>query len=164
VGNAELKNGAVTASKLHAHSIDAAAVVGNSLTGKQIDESSLGAVPHAALADSATSAKTAETAKTATRATTADMAVNAATAVTANGALLATTADDANLLGGAAPATYKMSCPSAQSYEWSTDVYVDTSTEVIVLGDDSSRNDSISTAAAAATLPFRCVSTPTNNG
>jgi hypothetical protein len=121
VGNAQLKNGAVTASKLHAKAVGAAAVVPNSLTGAQIDESSLGVVPHAAVADSAASAKSAGTADTAThattadtaaRATTADQAVSAATAVSANSALLATNADDANLLGGAAPATYKMSCPS----------------------------------------------------
>jgi hypothetical protein len=96
VGSAQLKSGSVTASKLHAHAVGAAAVAKNSLTGAQIDESSLGLVPHAALADTATSAKTAKSADTATSASTA---------------VMATTAANANALGGAAPSSYKVSCP-----------------------------------------------------
>ena len=210
VGTAQLRNGAVSASKLRAHAVDAAAVAANSLTGAQIDESSLGVVPHAALADSATSAKTAGTAKTATSATTADTATSATTADTAGTAV---TADNANLLGGAPPATYKMSCPSGmvmtkdlcvelamrtpdtwvdaemicglasrrlpslgelaeafnalgapQSSEWSSDAYAAPALAVIVMDDDASRSDSVSTAAATNILAFRCVSTPTNNG
>jgi hypothetical protein len=208
VGNVQLKSGAVTASKLHAHAVGAAAVAANSLTGAQIQESSLGVVPHAALADSATSAKTAATAKTAANATTATSAGTAASATTAG------TADNANLLGGAAPATYKMSCPStmvmakdlcveltsraadtwiiaeqtcglasrrlpslgelgealdalgaSQSYEWSSDAYVDSAIlTVIVMNDDASRQDGISSAASSTAVKYRCVSTPTDNG
>jgi hypothetical protein len=213
VGTAQLRNGAVSASKLRAHAVDAAAVAANSLTGAQIDESSLGVVPHAALADTATSAKTAGTAKTATSATTADTATSATSATTADTASTAVTADNANLLGGASPATYKLSCPSGmvmtkdlcvelamrtpdtwvdaemicglasrrlpslgelaealnalgapQSSEWSSDVYVATVLEAIVMDDDASRSDGVSTAAATNILAFRCVSTPTNNG
>ena len=92
----QLKSASVTASKLHARAVGAAAVAKNSLTGAQIDESSLGLVPHATLADTATSAKTAKSADTATSASTAAMA---------------TTAANANALGGAAPSSYRVSCP-----------------------------------------------------
>jgi hypothetical protein len=211
VGSAQLKSGAVTASKLHAHAVGAAAVAANSLTGAQIQESSLGVVPHAALADSATSAKTAATAKTAASATTAGSATSAGTAASAT---TAGTADNANLLGGAAPATYRMSCPStmvmtkdlcvelasrgpdtwidaeqtcglasrrlpslgelgealdalgaSQSYEWSSNAYVDAAMlTVIVMNDDASRQDGISSAASSTAVKYRCVSTPTDNG
>jgi hypothetical protein len=100
VGTSQLKNASVTAAKLHAHSVGAAAVVLDSLTGKQINEASLGEVP---MARSATSADSATTARTAGSATTAGTATSAVTAATAA---------NATLLGGAPPASYQDSCPS----------------------------------------------------
>jgi hypothetical protein len=106
VGTSQLKSASVTAAKLHAHSVGAAAVALDSLTGKQINESSLGEVPRAkaaSSADSATSAKTAISAQSAATAKTADSATTAGTAATAT---------NATLLGGASPASYHVSCPS----------------------------------------------------
>ena len=112
VGTSQLKNASVTAAKLHSHSVDAAAVALDSLTGKQIDEASLGAVPEAksaTSADSATSAKTAISAQSANTAKTADSATTAGTATTA---ITASTATNATMLGGAPPASYHDGCPA----------------------------------------------------
>jgi hypothetical protein len=112
VGTSQLKPASVTAGKLHSHSVGAAAVALDSLTGKQIDESSLGEVPkakNATSADSANSAKTAISAQSATTAKTADSATTAGTATTA---VTAATATNATLLGGAPPASYHVGCPS----------------------------------------------------
>jgi hypothetical protein len=109
VGTSQLKNASVTAAKLHAHAVTAGAVASDSLTGKQINESSLGEVPRAksaASADTADSANTANTAKTAATAASATTAVTAATANTAS------SATNATLLGGAPPSSYQDSCPS----------------------------------------------------
>ncbi len=109
VGTSQLKNASVTAAKLHSHSVGAAAVAPDSLTGKQINEASLGEVPKAKSASSADSATSAKTAISATSATTAGTAATAGTATTA---LTASTATNATLLGGAPPASYHDSCPS----------------------------------------------------
>ena len=112
VGTSQLKPASVTAAKLHLHSVGAAAVALDSLTGKQIDESSLGEVPKAKDATSADSATSATTAISAQSAITAKTAVNATTADTATTAVTAATATNATLLGGAPPASYHVSCPS----------------------------------------------------
>jgi len=100
VGTAQLKSASVTAGKLHAHAVGAAAVASDSLTGKQIDEASLGTVPHAVSANTADSATTAKTAKTADSATTA---TTATTALTAN---------NSTLLAGAPASSYHAACPA----------------------------------------------------
>ena len=100
VGTSQLKSASVTAAKLHAHAVGAADVASDSLTGKQINEATLGEVP---------SAKTAGTAKTADTAKTAGSAATAATAATAT---TAQSAANATLLGGAPPASYQASCPT----------------------------------------------------
>jgi hypothetical protein len=91
VGTSQLKNASVTAAKLHPHSVGAGAVAIDSLTGKQINESTLGEVPKAKSA------------------TSADSAISAGTATTA---VTASTATNATLLGGAPPASYHDGCPS----------------------------------------------------
>ena len=57
IGTRDIKNGAVTKSKLHKNSVNGKRVKDNSLSGKDIDEKSLGQVPsagHAVVADKAT--------------------------------------------------------------------------------------------------------------
>ena len=85
---AKIKNGSATNTKIGANAITGAKVKNDSLTGGDILESSLGKVPAAAAADSATNAThatTADTATTATHATTADTATTAANANALNG-------------------------------------------------------------------------------
>jgi hypothetical protein len=103
VGTSQLKNASVTAAKLHSHSVSAAAVALDSLTGKQINEATLGEVPKA---------KSASSADSATSAKTAISAMSATTAGTATTAITASTATNATLLGGAPPASYHDSCPN----------------------------------------------------
>jgi hypothetical protein len=103
VGTSQLKNASVTAAKLHSRSVGARAVALDSLTGKQINEATLGEVPKAKAATSADSATSAKTAISASSATTAGTAATAVTAATAT---------NATLLGGAPPASYHDSCPS----------------------------------------------------
>ena len=118
VGSSQLKSGSVTAAKLHAQAVGAAAVALDSLTGKQIDEASLAEVPRAKVATSASTAATATTAISAASATTAKAADSATTAgtattaITASTAVTAATATNATMLGGAPPASYQDSCPS----------------------------------------------------
>jgi hypothetical protein len=64
VGNKRLKNGAVTPKKIARNAVTSAKVTRNSLTGADIRDSTLAQVrnaPHAAVADSATSANSANT-------------------------------------------------------------------------------------------------------
>jgi hypothetical protein len=89
--------------------VTAGAVALDSLTGKQIDESSLGEVPKAKDADNADTADSANTANSANTAATAASATTAVTAATAN---TASSATNATLLGGAPPSSYQDSCPS----------------------------------------------------
>lgn len=72
----------------------------NTVTGKQVKESTLGKVPSAASADSATTATTATNATNATNATTATNATNATNATTAATATSAGTAQNAEKVGG----------------------------------------------------------------
>jgi hypothetical protein len=115
VGTSQLKSASVTGAKLHAHAVTAGAVALDSLTGKQINEASLGEVPRAksaVSADTAANATTANTAKTADTAKTATTAESATTALTAASANTASSATNATLLGGAPPSSYQDSCPS----------------------------------------------------
>ena len=99
VGTKQLKNEAVTAAK----------VKKGSLTGAQINASTLGAVPnatHANIADQATKAGEATNAANATHATTAGQATsatNATHATTAQEATIAESADNSSHLGGIGP-------------------------------------------------------------
>ena len=70
VGTKQVRDGAITAPKLAKNAVNAAKVVPNSLTGAQIDSSTLGTVPHATTADSATTAEHATTADSAPLPTT----------------------------------------------------------------------------------------------
>lgn len=83
-------NGAtqISGSQIRNHTVTGKKLVNNTLTGTQIAESSLGKVPSAAAADTATSAG---------HATSADNATNATTATTADG--LATLASGASESG-----------------------------------------------------------------
>lgn len=71
VGTAQLKNGAVAGEEIQFRAVTGDKVKDGSLTGADIKLSSLGAVPHAASADSATHATSADSAKTALTAGTA---------------------------------------------------------------------------------------------
>jgi hypothetical protein len=130
VGAEQLKAEAVTKAKLAANSVNGKKVVDGSLTGSDIDMSTLVKVPnatnaeHAATAGSATLAASAETATNATNAahatkadtakdaehatsadsaTDADHATNADTATNAEHAAHAATATDAETIGGLSP-------------------------------------------------------------
>jgi hypothetical protein len=122
VGATQIRAGAVTSGKLAKSAVTARAVADHSLTGLQIDVSKLGSVPSAAhatsadLAGTATNAghaSTADHAGTADQATTAGSATDAAHASNADHATIAAHASDSDLLGGAPPASYQASCPSA---------------------------------------------------
>jgi hypothetical protein len=90
VGSKQLKKNAVTATKIKNEAVTAAKVKKGSLTGTDINLSTLGKVPSAAKADTATSATTAghatsaDTATTAGHASSADTATNASHATTAD--------------------------------------------------------------------------------
>jgi hypothetical protein len=96
VGTRQLKNGAVTGAK----------VQDGSLTGADIQASTLGTVPKAAAADSATSAGHATSADSAGRAATAGHADEATNAGHATGADSATRAADATTLDGLGPGAF----------------------------------------------------------
>jgi len=108
IGTSDIKNGAVTAkklhkgavtkTKLHGNSVTSGKVIDNSLTGADINESTLGQVP---------SANHATNADNSNHANTADTAANANTANTAANANTANTATNANQLGGLAPGAYQ---------------------------------------------------------
>jgi hypothetical protein len=90
VGTKQLKSKAVTKAKLAPNSVTGQSVVDGSLTGADINASTLGKVPSAASAEQANSAKTAGSANT------ANSANSAKTANTANSAKTATTANTAD--------------------------------------------------------------------
>jgi hypothetical protein len=105
----------ISGSRIKQHSIQGNRLENNTLTGRQIKESSLGEVPHAKVAKTATSAATATNAAnavnatSATHATSADTATNAANAVSATNAAHATsaeTATNASELGGVGPSGF----------------------------------------------------------
>jgi len=87
VGTKQLKNNAVTGAKIK----------NGAVTGAKLKLSSIGKVPSASTADTATSAKTADTA---TSAKTADTATSANTANSAKTADTATSANNANTVAG----------------------------------------------------------------
>jgi hypothetical protein len=74
----------ISGSTIKPRSIPGNRLKNDTLTGKQIKESSLGTVPNATSATNATHASTADSATNATRAGTADSATNAALAANAN--------------------------------------------------------------------------------
>jgi hypothetical protein len=96
VGTRQLKNGAVTGAK----------VQDGSLTGADIQASTLGTVPKAAAADSATNAGHATSADSAGHAATAGHADEATNAGHATGADSATRAADATTLDGLGPGAF----------------------------------------------------------
>src|SRR4051794_13732024 len=105
IGTGDIKNGAVTKKKLHKKSvtnkairnkaINGAKVKDGSLTGNDIDESTLGTVPNADHANSADTATNADHATNADTATNADHANSADTATNADHATSADTATSA---------------------------------------------------------------------
>jgi hypothetical protein len=102
VAGAKLKNGTLTSTQVKA----------NSLNGGAIDESSLGTVPSAQTAQTATSATTAASANTAQSATTANHALSADTATEATTAGSALTAADAETLEGVTSKELLVNCPA----------------------------------------------------
>ena len=97
VGNKQLKKNSVSEGKIREGAVTGAKVKDSSLTGADVVASTLGSVPYAEKAGSATSATTANSA------TSAQSAVKAESATTAQSA---TTASDANELGGLPPSAY----------------------------------------------------------
>jgi hypothetical protein len=95
VGANQLKKNAVTAAKIKKEAVTGAKIKKGSLTGTDINLSTLGKVPSAAKADTATSATTAGHASSADTATTAGHASSADTATNANHA---TTADSVSMV------------------------------------------------------------------
>jgi hypothetical protein len=120
VGSEQLKAGAVTKAKVAANSVNSAKVVDGSLTGSDIDASTLGKVPNAANAEhagTADSASSAATAKTAEHATGADSATNADHATTADSA---TDADHATTADSATNADHATTADSATNADHAT--------------------------------------------
>jgi hypothetical protein len=97
VGTEQLKGEAVTKGKLGPNSVNSKKVVDGSLTGSDINASTLGKVPNATNAEHATSASSADTAKSAT---------TAGTATDASHATNADTATNAETLDGHAPGEF----------------------------------------------------------
>lgn len=122
VGTNQLKGNAVTQRKIHRNavtqgkirngSVTGAKVKDGSLRGADIVSSTLGTVPYAERAGTATNATTAQAATTAQTAQTAQTAASAASAGTAESANTATsaqtagTATNAHELGGEPPSAY----------------------------------------------------------
>jgi hypothetical protein len=100
VGTEQLKGEAVTKGKLGPNSVNSKKVVDGSLTGSDINASTLGKVPNATNAEHATSASSADTAKSATTAGSATTATNADHATSAD------TAANAETLDGHAPGEF----------------------------------------------------------
>jgi len=113
VGTKQLKKDAVTTAKIKNEAISNAKIKKGTIEGTSLNLSSIGTVPSAAKANSATTAETANKASSATTAETANKANSATTAETANKANSATTAEtattasNANALGGQPPAAYQ---------------------------------------------------------
>jgi hypothetical protein len=84
VGSKQLKKNAVTTAKIKKEAVTAAKVKKGSLTGADINLSTLGKVPSASKADSATTATSATTAANAGHASSADTATNANHATSAD--------------------------------------------------------------------------------
>jgi len=106
VGNKQLKKNAVSEGKIRNNSVTGAKVKDGSLTGADINLATLGAVPQAEKAGTATSASTAQSATTAQSALTAGSAESANSADTATLAQNADNADNADELGGLPPSAY----------------------------------------------------------
>jgi hypothetical protein len=104
-----IRKGAVTHRKLALSSVDGSNVRDGSLTGADVNASTLDTVPSATRADHATSADSATTAGSATHAasaTSADSATHADNATTADSAAKATQAADSSKLGGVDASSY----------------------------------------------------------
>jgi hypothetical protein len=84
VHSADIHNGQVKRADIGTNAVNGSKVANNSLTGADVLESSLGRVPSANTANSASTANTASTATTANTASTATTANTASTATTAN--------------------------------------------------------------------------------
>jgi hypothetical protein len=109
VGPNKLKAEAVTKAKLHANAVNSKKVVDGSLTGNDIDASTLGKVPSAANAEHANSAGSATNANHASSAENASHAANAENAAHASSADNASNADNAanaEKLDGHAPGEF----------------------------------------------------------
>jgi hypothetical protein len=114
VGSKQLKKNAVTAAKIKNEAVTAAKVKKGSLTGTDINLSTLGKVPSAAKADSATTATSATTAGHASSADTATTAGHASSADTATTAGHASSADTAT---NASHATTADSIPTVHVFK-----------------------------------------------
>jgi hypothetical protein len=108
----DLKNRSVAASKVKTRTLTGTQVKNDGLTGKQVKESTLGTVPSAATAQSATNAQRAAAADNATNAANAEnakKAENATNAQNAQSAQTATTAQNAEQLAGKPASAYAAS-------------------------------------------------------
>jgi hypothetical protein len=123
VGSEQLKAEAATKAKLAANSVNSKKVVDGSLTGSDIDASTLGKVPnatnaeHAGTADSANTAKSASTAGTATSADTAASATDAGHATSADKADSATNAEHATSADSATNADHADTATDAETID-----------------------------------------------
>lgn len=84
VAEGKIKNGAVTSSKLADGAVTTSKIVNDAVTGEKVNESTLGEVPKAAHANTATNATNAASATNANHANTATNATNATNAANAN--------------------------------------------------------------------------------
>jgi hypothetical protein len=134
VGTAQIKKGAVTAAKIK----------NGAVTGAKIKLATLGTVPSAATATSASSAATAGSAKSAGHAATADSATSAGHAETADAATSAGHSDTATSAGHADAATTAAHADTAQTADSATTAgHADSATS-------AAHADSADTAASAA--------------
>lgn len=111
IAGKKLKNGTITNKQIKKGTITSAQVQSGSLNSTVINVSTLGTVPSAQSAVTATSAETATRATTATSAQTAAEATSAGTAKTATEANHAATAGDAETLDGNSAEDLTLSCP-----------------------------------------------------
>jgi hypothetical protein len=138
IGGGKLKNETITANKLKKGTITGAQIAPGTITSSSINESTLGTVPSAQDANTATSATKAKSATTASSATSAKTAENAKHAESADNAKhaetasratsaesatkadSATTADEALKIGGKTAAELaaelEVTCPSATEF------------------------------------------------
>ncbi|HST15076.1 MAG TPA: hypothetical protein VLJ44_09535 [Gaiellaceae bacterium] len=189
VGTRQIRDGAVANRDLHTHAVNAAKVADNSLTGTQINSSTLGTVP------SSTHAINADRAAIATRAANADHATNS------------------DQLAGSPASTYLAHCPSAlhrapktdlcfdfteraattwtkalstcalaglrlpdpgelaqvfddldavQDQQWTDSQFSNTNAAASMMGQDSSRNVVLNADFVTRSHPYRCVTTASN--
>jgi hypothetical protein len=116
----KLKKGTLTGTQIANQSITGAQIQNGSIDASQINVSTLGAVPLAQAAQTATKAASATKASTADSATTADTATNADNATHADSATNADAAAEAEKFGGKTAgelrAEFEVSCPSATEF------------------------------------------------